>query len=276
MTVREAHDTLARRIGDPVEGLLADTFIRDGSRFTAAMRNQWLHQAMVHIVNKAVSVTHEKFDSLIVSPYTKNRVVSESLEQLVPALVYSGKCSNITATNKQIYNVTYTSYNSTASSVQADFSDGKGTHIAQPLYISILDGTGNTDTVDLDFSQRIPLLTSTEFSLLTGNMAYNDSPVNRPNPIACIISSDITEGSGNKVTRIQLFSGLGNIFQNKRIFLHYIRVPRVPAYLVSAELDLQLDIDKKYIPTVLQYATMYGTIENQEYESTTELLKMTM
>lgn len=265
MTVREAHETIARRLGDPIQGLPNDSFVRDGSRFSAAMRNQWLHEAMVNVVNKTIQKTIDAFAQLSVSPYTKNRVIAECLEGLLPRMVYSGKCSTITATSNYIYHVTYQSYNSTASSLQADFGDGKGTHIGYPMYLSVLDGNNLADTVNVDFSQRIPLLSSTEFSLLTGNVAYNDTPVLRPNPIASILSSDITEGSGNKVTRIQLFSGLGTIFKDKRIYLHYIRVPRVPAYLGgAAELGLQLDIDQRLVPIVLQFATLYGQIEDSE------------
>ncbi len=264
MTVREAHDILSRRLGDPVEGLPNDTFVRDGTKFSAAMRNQWLYEAMVNVVNKTISKTIDNFASLSVSPYTRSRVIAESLEGLLPRMIYSGKCSTITATSNYIYHVTYTSFNSSPTSVQADFTDGKGTHIGYPMYLSVLDGSSLTDTVNVDFSQRIPLVTSTEFSLLTGNMAYNDTPVLRPNPIASILSSDITEGTGNKITRMQLYSGLGTIFKDKRIFLHYIRMPRVPAYLVGAELDLQLDIDERLVSMVIQYATLYGNIEDSE------------
>lgn len=270
MTIREAHDILSRRIGDPVLVKASDTVLRDGSRYTAVMRNQWLHSALVRIVMKEASMILKTAQQFTVSPFTKQKIISNALQEVFPSLVCAAKCSNVTTGNKLVQ-FTHMGYTSSPTVGQSAFSaNGRGTQIVYPFYISIVDGGGDTVTVDLDYYHQIPVMDNRWFSEVVGAYLYNNSVVMRPQPCCAIQHSDITEGTGNKVTRFHLYSE-GKDYSGKRIFLHYLRAPRVPAYLVPADLDLQLDIDLHYHESVITLAALYAELDDQQYDDKSQI-----
>ena len=155
MTVREAHDTIVRRLGDPIQGLPNDSFVRDGSRFSAAMRNEWLYEAMLNVVNKTIQKTIDTFAQLSVSPYTKIVLLQNVWKDyfLVWSIQVNVRLSQPQAITSIMLHTNHTTL------LQALCKRTLVTAKVRILAIqctSVLDGNSLADTINVDFSQRIP------------------------------------------------------------------------------------------------------------------------
>lgn len=264
MTIREAHSILSRRIGDPVAILPADATLADGTRFSALMRNEMLYSAMTRILNSFVQRTDAGYAAIATSPFTKNKLMFDALSSMFPRLSSSVRCSDITTTGQQVYTVTFQATNTTVSTGQATFAN-KGTEIVYPYSFTIESGTGDNANQDLSSLYKVPIISVSHFTSLVGSYLSSGSIVARPSPVAMLQHMDINDGTGVKNYRFQLFDESKD-YRNKRIFLHYLRMPLVPAIEVSADLDKSLDFDAAYHDAVLNYASLYADIEGQEYD----------
>lgn len=264
MTIREAHNILARRIGDPVAIMPGDPTLADGARFNAIMRNEMLYSAMTRVVNSYVQRLDVAFQPIATSPFTKNKLMYDALQSTFPRLSVSVRCSDITTTGQQVYTVTFASTLSTRSTAQSTFQN-KGTDIVYPYSFTIQSGTGDNANQDLSTLYKVPIISVSHFTSLVGSYISSGSVVARPSPIATLQHMDINDGTGVKNYRFQIFDE-GKDYRNKRIFLHYLRMPLVPAIEVSADLDKSLDFDAAYHDHIINYASLYADIEGQEYD----------